>query len=607
MPPSQFAYKDPKAVARGKQSGKARRIKSQPNNEATVKRENSAALSASATAMEVDPLPTVANGAFTIIHSATGKKICYETSHIPPEELQGLKRKIINADEFLLEATRARKRLKEDVFNSALSQTELSALDLEANAKLFPEIVNRDTDLRKRPLREHERATNDGKFIKRDKLASGEAGERTTLQAITAIPTRPEIAEQLRDKSKWFKDIEKAAAKQAGAYEAAAKEVTNSMTNDDKNRDESRAVIPTSGLETVLNEEIPRLRNFSRDEWRSRQNALLSHVHGLAENYRQELAGLALYVNKAIKTLDKTSTSCAALLWHLSQHKVPDIDLDAWSITEASEDSHRCECTVCQGLVAAEESSPIGLLRKESEKNRQEAVEARAALLKETEWETATISIPAQEEPNNEKIKFLQEKWNQWFLGREQEIEEDHGAFLRGMGEQKARIDWEMDARLDELESYEDELEGLEDEKLRSVDSHYFTDLYEAIERCGSKVSEDQKIRDANLDVEEFVELYSIPVEEREDWLVERWERDKNSPPEKAILREARKALQPPSRSGSVEWKPPEEFQMLYEELQVADIREMDRCHPLFENKGFSVPFDFRTNEIWSGDIREQG
>lgn len=117
-----------------------------------MKRESSAALSTPPTPMKVDPLPTVANGAFTIVNSATDKRVCYETSHIPVEELNGLKRKIINADEFLIEATRARKKLREDVFNSALSQVELNALDLGANAKLFPEIVNRDTDLRKRPL-----------------------------------------------------------------------------------------------------------------------------------------------------------------------------------------------------------------------------------------------------------------------------------------------------------------------------------------------------------------------------------------------------------------------------------------------------------------------
>lgn len=604
MPPSQFSIKDPKAVARGKQSGIARRIKAQQNDKTPMKREGSLARSAPATPMKVDSLPAVANGTFAVVNSATGKKICYETAHIPAGELQGHKRKMIKADEFLMEATRARKRLKEDVFNSALSQAELSVLDLSANSTLFPEIVNRDTDLRKRPLREHERRTNDGRFTKGDKLTSGETGENTTLQAVTAIPTSIEISEQLREKSKWFKDIEKAATKQADAYESAAKEVTNSMTNDDKNRDESRAVIPTSGLETALNEDIPRLRNFSRDEWRSRQNALLSHVHALAENYRQELSGLATYANKAIKTLDKTSTSAATLLWHLSQHEVPDLDLDAWAITEASEDSHRCECAVCQGREAAEDSSPIGLLRKESEKSRQEAIEAREALLKEPQWETATAPVPTEEESTSTKVKLLQEKWDRWFLEREQAIERDHGAFLRSMGEKKAHIEWEMDARRDELELYEDEIEGIEDGTLQSVHPHHFTQLYEAMEECGKKVLEDQKICDANLDVEEFVELYSIPVEEREGWLVERWERDKNSPPEKTILREARKALQPPCRSVSLEWKTPQAIQMFYEELPAGNIKAMDHCLPLLGNEGLSAPFDFRTNEVWSRGSR---
>lgn len=606
MPRSQFVPKDPKAVSRGEKSAKARKVKPQGSEETPMKKETQGSLPTVSAPVEVDPLPVVANGAFAIVDSTSGKKICYETSHIPAEELKSLKRKLVNADEFLVEATQARKRLKQGVFNSALSEVELTALDLEANAKLFPEISNRDTDLRKRPLREHERATKDGRFIKPDKLMSGETANTTSLQAMTTIRTRREISDQLRDKAKWFRDIEKAATKQAEAYEAAATEVTNSITDDDKDKDESLIFIPTSGLEAVLNEEIPRLRTFSRDEWRSRQNALLSHVHALAENYRQELAGLALYVNKAIKTLDRSNTSAATLLWHLSQHKVPNLDLDAWTITEASEDSHRCECAVCQGRAAAEEFGPIGLLRKESEKTKEETIEARTALLKETEWETAITAENtehAEETTISTQVNLLEEKWNRWFSERAQTIENDHLAFLKSMGEKKAHIEWEMDAKKDELELYENELERIEDEPLRPCDPNQITQLYEAINQCRSEITEDKKIRDAGLDIDEFVELYAIPIEKREGWLAERCERNRDTPRESVMLREARKSLQLPSKSSSVEWKLPEELQVLYEELPVSNIQKMDHYYPLFENKRFSIPFDFRSNEIWGESI----
>ncbi|KAK2766820.1 hypothetical protein FQN54_006134 [Arachnomyces sp. PD_36] len=582
MPPSQLAPKDPRAVFRGKMSALARSIKVEKDGGTPVKKEPQ---SPPCPPIKVGAFPEITNGAFATVNNTTGMKKFYQSSHIPAGELQGMKRKLISADEFLLEATKARKKLKEDVFNSVLSKEEISALDLDANFKLFPELVNRDHDLRKRPLKEVERASTDGRFIKRDKLMSGETTNLTSLQAITSIPSRSEIAEQLTDKSKWFRDIEKAAAKQAEAYEGAAKEVTNSMTNDDKNRDESRPVIPTSGLEVFLSEDIPRLRQFTREEWRSRQNALLSHVHAIAENYRQELSSFAIYVNKSLKTLDKTSTSAATLLWHLSQHEVKETDLQAWSITEASEDSHRCECDVCKGRADAEEFSPIGLLRKDFERNKQEAAEAKAYLSTKPEWGDAIAAQPTEEGTACDKVEVLQAKYENWFSERTRTIESNHVTSLKDMAEKRSQIEWEMDARLYELESYETEIKRIENTPFRNHSLHHTSRLLEAIEQCRREISEDQKIRDADLDVEEFVEIYSIPAEKREDWLLERCRRDKASLGEKmkVILGEVRKELQSPMKSHSVDRKPPEEFKML--------------SSPLLESKGFSPSLGLRSTE----------
>ena len=41
--------------------------------------------------------------------------------------------------------------------------------------------------------------------------------------------------------------------------------------------------IPTTGIEAVLSEEIPKTTVFTRDEWGSREDVLLSHAHAIAE------------------------------------------------------------------------------------------------------------------------------------------------------------------------------------------------------------------------------------------------------------------------------------------------------------------------------------
>src|SRR5436190_12483578 len=84
-----------------------------------------------------------------------------------------MKQKIMTGDRFILEAMQARKRLRDEVFNTALSTEELQALDLKANAHLFPELVNRDTDLRQRPMKEYERGQGSGRFVKKQKLDYG--------------------------------------------------------------------------------------------------------------------------------------------------------------------------------------------------------------------------------------------------------------------------------------------------------------------------------------------------------------------------------------------------------------------------------------------------
>ena len=49
--------------------------------------------------------------------------------------------------------SKAKARIEESIFNSEFNAKELHLLDLKANSALFPELVNRDTAVRQRPLR----------------------------------------------------------------------------------------------------------------------------------------------------------------------------------------------------------------------------------------------------------------------------------------------------------------------------------------------------------------------------------------------------------------------------------------------------------------------
>ena len=121
---------------------------------------------------------------------------------------------MLTGDKFILEATQLRKRLREDVFSSTLSTEELQAVDLKANAHLFPELVNRDADLRQRRMKEYEREQNSGRFAKRQKLDDGRSGYTPLASVLNPdAPSPKEVVDALRAEAKWFQDFYDAAKK----------------------------------------------------------------------------------------------------------------------------------------------------------------------------------------------------------------------------------------------------------------------------------------------------------------------------------------------------------------------------------------------------------
>jgi hypothetical protein len=302
-----FTIKDPAAVSRGRKSGDARRAKAEAAKGTPTPGEDQ-----ESTELRIQPV-SQAGEKLILVNNETGEAITLEKN---ATAVASQKRKLLTADEFIQDAIQARKRLKEDVLDATLSKLDREALDLRANAKLFPELVNRDLELRQRPYS--------------TKFGKAQASQATK-------------ANELWERARWFKDIEKAAQD----AEAAAEDGSESTTD----------ATPQSGLEAWLGEDMPKHRQFSREEWRQRQNALLGHVHDVAENYRQELTLLGIWVNKALRVYERFHRIAATLLWHLSQKEMPSaIDLESWILSQAT-DSHRCRCELCDTRADKQEKS----------------------------------------------------------------------------------------------------------------------------------------------------------------------------------------------------------------------------------------------------------
>ena len=163
---SLFAQKDARAVARGRVSSKARKDKGL-NTSAPADNNTTPEVSTIST----KDIPVVHDNQLVLANQLTGAKTCYRKPDT--EAIEGMLGKTMSVDDFLEKTRNSSEALSSRVFNSNLTTTELAALDLKANAKLFPEIVNSEGALRQRPLIDREREKTDGRFVKKQKLNNG--------------------------------------------------------------------------------------------------------------------------------------------------------------------------------------------------------------------------------------------------------------------------------------------------------------------------------------------------------------------------------------------------------------------------------------------------
>jgi hypothetical protein len=68
-----------------------------------------------------------------------------------------------------------------------------------------------------------------------------------------------------------------------------------------KAKRKSNIMIPTSHLEDAAGEKLARISKYSKEEYLAREKSILSHVHAIAERYREELSHLSLHVSQSKK------------------------------------------------------------------------------------------------------------------------------------------------------------------------------------------------------------------------------------------------------------------------------------------------------------------
>ena len=285
------------------------------------------------------------------------------------------------------------------------------------------------------------------------------------------IPSPKALVDSLKAKAKWFQDFEEAAKKQASAYEKAWMEVEKSMADDYRAEiNKNNIPIPTTGIEVVLGEDISKARLFSRDEWRSRETALLSHIHAIAERYRQELSSMAICMNRSLNELEKVNTTAAILLYRLGTHEVTSTGLDAWVLSRINPEMHCCQSMTCVSQSEStfnnvgEPARVIDILRRERKETESTISQARNNLrqnisqLRENdpghrqyvEWEikklapSPDLSMVAQSMPRHvvEKETELLKKWELWFEERTRSVIAKHEAHQKEVREKRSRLEW---------------------------------------------------------------------------------------------------------------------------------------------------------------------
>lgn len=129
--------------------------------------------------------------------------------------------KIFSMNDFFGWKTQAKENIKGSIFNSDFTAKELRLLDLKANSDLYPELVNRDTDVRKRQKRTFDRNEKNGRFAKRQKTNTGETSAGTADPDDNFV-SNEDMFVSINEKAKIFQGITAAAEKQATIYSDAA-------------------------------------------------------------------------------------------------------------------------------------------------------------------------------------------------------------------------------------------------------------------------------------------------------------------------------------------------------------------------------------------------
>ena len=118
-------------------------------------------------------------------------------------------------------------------------------------------------------------------------------------------------------------------------------------------------------------------------------------------------------------------------------------------------------------------------------------------------------------------------------------------------------------------------------------------------------VQEDEKVRTADLDNEEFMKVCSLPMAERSSWLASKEEKTQNFSQEK-LLYETRKALRLLKMPCNIDWKQPAELQQAYEALPTTVIEGLNEVSPLFTGKYCpDGAFSFCSAEAWEDQYQE--
>lgn len=473
---SKFAPKDPKAIERGKKSGVERKSKEPAESTDSI---------------AVNKLDSSDKDEIILKDHNTQETLVYRRN-LEGDDVE--RNQICAVNDFFGWKSEARKALRESVFNSDFTADELRGLDLKANAVLFPELVNRDTDLRERPLRSFIKDEHGGRFTstkrqknnsgkanaanqgsepdetqsaKRQKTNSGKANAIQQDSELDKTQSEKEILASLKAKAKWFQDIKDAAKKQHGVYSAAAQEVNARIKAKEQSHNSDLQFepfnIPRSGLEDALNEDMRKATMLSKEEWRTRERSLCSHVKALAENYRQELSFLSIVATRAVKQLEYFNRNSAVLLYNLEKHDISSGTAQKWFLEKTNPDTHVCGCRLCKGEPNQETPQLVGSYEELADnlwneyfacrKVIQDGKEAQARM-GESIWETGTAHTemgselretgqPLQlpESGASLRQKAWEEKWKKWDEERLKEIDRKAEATKA----EKARIEWTME------------------------------------------------------------------------------------------------------------------------------------------------------------------